>query len=216
MSKFFKGRRRRRLWRQSYDNTSTFSSKTAELRMLTPDLFLRQYIPSFKQTVWMFCLTLVFVRGSGQNIRSLSKLWCGFFYYPYACRPTTLKQHRINIGIKHSFPCINVCQVPRETLRTEAVGRGFQHLPRDLANVNVLENNVWSLSLHKVNDLFVKIWETIWHYILSPFGCQRASAHFLNIRLPGPSAPRDPRWLSSFDSTSIFRKWQYKVVTVQL
>ena len=47
-----------------------------------------------------------------------------------------------NIGIKHGFPCINVCQVPREMLKTEAVGRVFQHLPRDLANVNVLENNV--------------------------------------------------------------------------
>ena len=47
-----------------------------------------------------------------------------------------------NIGIKHGFPCINVCQVPREMLKTEAVGRGFQRLPRDLANVNVLENNV--------------------------------------------------------------------------
>ena len=47
-----------------------------------------------------------------------------------------------NIGIKHGFPCIYVCQVPREMLKTEAVGRGFQHLPRDLANVNVLENNV--------------------------------------------------------------------------
>ena len=46
------------------------------------------------------------------------------------------------IGIKHAFPYINVCQVPREMLKTEAVGRGFQHLPRDLANVNVLENHV--------------------------------------------------------------------------
>ena len=27
-----------------------------------------------------------------------------------------------NIGIKHGFPCINVCQVPREMLKTEAVG----------------------------------------------------------------------------------------------
>ena len=47
-----------------------------------------------------------------------------------------------NIGIKHGFPCINVCQVPREMLKTEAEGRGFQQLPRDLANVNALENNV--------------------------------------------------------------------------
>ena len=44
----------------------------------------------------------------------------------------------VNIGIKHGFPCINVCQVPREVLKTEAEGRGFQHLPRDLANVKDL------------------------------------------------------------------------------
>ena len=50
--------------------------------------------------------------------------------------------YHINIGIKHGFSCINVCQVPREVLKTEAEGRGFQHLPRDLANVNVLENHV--------------------------------------------------------------------------
>ena len=46
-------------------------------------------------------------------------------------------QCQIKIGIKHGFSCINVCQVPREVLKTEA-----EHLPRDLANVNVLENNV--------------------------------------------------------------------------
>ena len=53
-----------------------------------------------------------------------------------------VKELLSNIGIKHGFPCINVCQVPREMLKTEAYGLGFQHLPRDLANVNVLENNV--------------------------------------------------------------------------
>ena len=35
----------------------------------------------------------------------------------------------IIIGIKHGFPCINVCQVPREMLKTEA-------------NVHVLENHI--------------------------------------------------------------------------
>ena len=34
------------------------------------------------------------------------------------------------------FECINICQVPWEVLKTEAEGLGFQHLPRDLANVN--------------------------------------------------------------------------------
>ena len=37
-----------------------------------------------------------------------------------------------NIGIKHGFSCINIRQVPWEVLKTEAGGRGFQHLPRDL------------------------------------------------------------------------------------
>ena len=39
----------------------------------------------------------------------------------------------INIGIKHGFSCINIRQVPWEVLKNEAGGRGFQHLPRDLA-----------------------------------------------------------------------------------
>ena len=54
----------------------------------------------------------------------------------------------INIGIKHGFTCINIRLVPWELLKTEAGGRGFQHLPRDLANVNALKNHVQSLLLH--------------------------------------------------------------------
>ena len=34
------------------------------------------------------------------------------------------------------FQYINICQVPREMLKTSAYGLDFQHLPRDLANVN--------------------------------------------------------------------------------
>ena len=41
----------------------------------------------------------------------------------------------LNIGIKHGFSCINICQV----MKTEAGGHGFQHLPRDLANFNALK-----------------------------------------------------------------------------
>ena len=37
--------------------------------------------------------------------------------------------------------CINIRQVPWEVLKTEAEGRGFQHLPRDLVNVNALKNH---------------------------------------------------------------------------
>ena len=34
------------------------------------------------------------------------------------------------------FQCINIRQFPWEVLKTMASGLGFQHLPRDLANVN--------------------------------------------------------------------------------
>ena len=54
-----------------------------------------------------------------------------------------------NIGIKQGFSCINIRQVPREVLKTAAEGRGFQHLPKDLANVNALRKHVRSLLLHK-------------------------------------------------------------------
>ena len=54
-----------------------------------------------------------------------------------------------NIGIKHGFSCINICQVRWEVLKTEAEGDNFQHLQRDLANVNALKNHVRSLLLHK-------------------------------------------------------------------
>ena len=62
-------------------------------------------------------------------------------------------QSAYNIRIKHGFSCINIRQVPWEVLKTEAKGLGFQHLPRDLANVNALKNHVWSLSLHKIEKI---------------------------------------------------------------
>ena len=57
------------------------------------------------------------------------------------------------------FSCINIHQVPREVLKTEAGGRGFQHLPRDLANINALKNHVRSLLLH-IN------WKHLLHFAL--------------------------------------------------
>ena len=53
------------------------------------------------------------------------------------------------IGIKHGFSCINISQVPWEVLKTEAECHSFQHLPRDLANVNALKNHVRLLLLRK-------------------------------------------------------------------
>ena len=40
-----------------------------------------------------------------------------------------------NIGIKHDFLCINVCWAPREVLKLQPERKGFQHLPRGLADV---------------------------------------------------------------------------------
>ena len=48
-----------------------------------------------------------------------------------------------NTGIKHSFSCINIRQIPREVLKTEDGGRGFQHLPRDLVNINALKKTMF-------------------------------------------------------------------------
>ena len=32
----------------------------------------------------------------------------------------------LNRGIKHDFPFINICKIPREMLKTEGEARGFQ------------------------------------------------------------------------------------------
>ena len=74
-------------------------------------------------------------KSSVMNTGVITKVLC-----IWAC--TKQPCEAINIGIKHGFSCINVCQVPREMLKAEAEGRGFQQSPRDLANVNALENNV--------------------------------------------------------------------------
>ena len=64
-------------------------------------------------------------------------------------RRTATDELYTNKVTKHDFSCINILQVPWEVLKTKAEGRGFQHLPRNLANVNALKNHVRSLLLHK-------------------------------------------------------------------
>ena len=56
-----------------------------------------------------------------------------------------------------------------------AVDRDFQHLLRDLANVNILENNVWSLLLHKFNEIFVKFGKTMTLYSVTIWQSRRGS-----------------------------------------
>ena len=56
---------------------------------------------------------------------------------------------KVNIGIKHGFHALTFARSRGRCLKPEAEGRGFQHLPRDLANVNAFKNHVRSLLLHK-------------------------------------------------------------------
>ena len=52
-----------------------------------------------------------------------------FFLYFYAI-----------IAIEHVFPCIIIRWVPRAMLKTSGCALGFQHLPRNPANVNARKN----------------------------------------------------------------------------
>ena len=82
---------------------------------------------------------------SGYDTRT--NMWIRLIFNCYS--GTVKAAINYNIGNKHGFSCINICLATREVLKTEAGGRSFQHLPRDLANVNALKNHVRSLSLHK-------------------------------------------------------------------
>ena len=48
------------------------------------------------------------------------------------------------------FQCINICQVPWKVLKTMAFGLSFQHLKRDLANVNA-----WKAMFDPYIDIFL-------------------------------------------------------------
>ena len=74
-----------------------------------------------------------------------------------------------NIGIKHDFPFINIRKVSSEVLKTEGEARGFQYLPRDLANVSEWQNHGWSLLLYKSNENTAKMEKIIAHFILQPY-----------------------------------------------
>ena len=79
------------------------------------------------------------------------------------------------IGIKHGFSCINIRQVPWEVLKTEAEGRGFQHLPRDLANVNALKtmfDRYYCIKTENISYIF----RYFLHYFVSPFHRCHANA----------------------------------------
>ena len=82
----------------------------------------------------------------------VSTIWYSV-YFQYSrcmCRMVAIKRLLVlHYRDQIWFSCIKIRQVPWEVLKTEASGLGFQHLSRDLANVNALKNHVRSLLLHK-------------------------------------------------------------------
>ena len=87
-----------------------------------------------------------------------------------------------NLGIKHGFSCINIRQVPREVFKTEAGGRGFQHLPRDLANVNALKTMFDRYYCIKTENICY-ISRYFLHYFVSPFHRCLANANSTDYML---------------------------------
>ena len=67
------------------------------------------------------------------------------------------------------FSCMNIRQVPWEVLKTEAEGHGFQHLPKDLANVNALKNMFNRYYYIKKTENICYISRYFLHYFVSPF-----------------------------------------------
>ena len=61
------------------------------------------------------------------------------------------------------FQCINIRQVPWEVLKTAAFGLGFQHLPRDVANVNAWKNmfDPYNTNDNEYDAQYVSLWSLI-------------------------------------------------------
>ena len=76
-----------------------------------------------------------------------------------------MKVHLFNRRIKHAFPFINICKVPREVLKTEGEARGFKHSRgtlRMLMNDKIMFDRYYCIKSanHCENE------ETLAHYIL--------------------------------------------------
>ena len=89
----------------------------------------------------------------------------------------------ISIGIKHVFPCINICWVPREVLKTEGAAQGFQHPRRNPANViarKSMFDSYYCIKVSKKSILERYFNVLFWRYFVSIFF---HSAHEDNFHL---------------------------------
>ena len=81
------------------------------------------------------------------------------------------------------FQCINISQVLWEVLKTAAFGLGFQHLPRDLANVNAWKTMFDPYIITQSNSLN-RLWVSGWSVALSVHESSRWGTFFLqNVTL---------------------------------
>ena len=67
--------------------------------------------------------------------------------------PQSRVKHSTTEPLRSLFQCIDVYQFQMGILETKDEARNIQHLSMDLANVDALENNVWSLLLHKFDEI---------------------------------------------------------------
>ena len=77
-----------------------------------------------------------------------------------------------NKGIKHVFTCINIRWVPREVLKIEGEARGFQHRPRNPANVNARKSmfdRYYCIKVSKKSILEGYFDVLFWHYFVLIF-----------------------------------------------
>ena len=105
-----------------------------------------------------------------EAVQVFNVLLCKLLQYPSekcVCCWSVFSFYAI-IAVEHGFSCINIRQVPWEVLKTEAEGRGFQHLPRDLANVNALKNKFDRYYCIKTENICC-ISRYFLHYFVSPF-----------------------------------------------
>ena len=89
-----------------------------------------------------------------------------------------------------AFQCINIRQVPWEVLKTAASGLGFQHLPRDMANVNawkpMFNPYIGLATLHAVCrrisscKYFCSEWQSFWTALKNRFYQQSFCIYRLN------------------------------------
>ena len=82
-------------------------------------------------------------------------------------KPLNINTNGVNRGIKHYFPFVNICKVPREVLKTEGEARGFQPSRgtlRMLMNDKIMFDRYYCIN--SANHCKNK--KTLAHYILLP------------------------------------------------